>query len=116
MCGEIHMTYQRVTFTWPKWGVEQYLSGIKNKSAHSWEMFQKGSEYEISGGMSSKSQLIILSKEIKSKDELIKKQALEIGRLKALTDKKVEKSRLKRRMALNRTAHEALLDTILGDN
>lgn len=104
------MNYQRLSISVPKWVHDQYLSGIKNRSAYLVEMFVKGCEYEIAGGISNKSQLIVLSKESKSKDELIKKQSLEIGRLRALTDKAQQKRDKKRRDAFLNTHRKMLME------
>jgi hypothetical protein len=97
----------------PYYIYEQYIKGVKNQSSHIVEMFSKGCEYEIAGGLINKSQLIIQMKDNKIKDETIKKLNLEINRLKAMTDKVNEKRDIKRRKAINQTAQDVLIDTIM---
>ena len=104
------MAYKRVTFSWDKWVVDQYLTGQINKSSFVQEMFIKGCDYELSGGISNKTQLILLMKENKIKDETIRKLNLEVRRLKGLTNKAEQNEMIKRRKAINQMAHEELLD------
>ena len=104
------MAIKRLSVSMPDYIYDQYISGVKNQSAHIVEMFTKGCEYELSGGLTNKSQLIIQMKENKSKDETIRKLNLEINKLKALTNMAEKKEMLKRRKAINEMAHEELLD------
>lgn len=104
------MAYKRLSISVPDYVYEQYIRGVKNQSAHIVEMFIKGSEYEIAGGISNKSQLIILSKENKSKDEQLRRQALEINRLKALTDKGDQKKAKMHRDAVLDTHRKLLME------
>lgn len=87
--------YKRVTITIPDWIYQKYISGIEsNKSSFIVEMFVKGATTEIGETQTDVARQIELVKELRNKDEELKRLKLQIASLKSKEPDQAERERI----------------------